>query len=42
MPRSPAHPPSTQVELGLQPHLLADAMIDSLLDFAVQYKDRVR
>ncbi|GLI63187.1 hypothetical protein VaNZ11_006083 [Volvox africanus] len=30
------------VELGLQPHLLADSMIDSLLEFAVQYRDRVR
>ncbi|KAG2451813.1 hypothetical protein HYH02_003589 [Chlamydomonas schloesseri] len=30
------------VELGLKPHLLADSMIDSLLEFAVQYKDRVR
>jgi hypothetical protein len=30
------------VELGLQPHLLGDSVVDSLLDFAVQYKDRVR
>mmetsp|Transcript_12276 Transcript_12276/g.26478 ORF Transcript_12276/g.26478 Transcript_12276/m.26478 type:complete len:473 (+) Transcript_12276:88-1506(+) len=29
-------------ELGLQPHLLQDSMIDSLLEFAVQYKERVR
>lgn len=29
------------VELGLQPHLLSDALLDSLLNFAVQYKDRV-
>eukprot|EP01026_Neomeris_dumetosa_P021390 TRINITY_DN1871_c0_g1_i4.p1 TRINITY_DN1871_c0_g1~~TRINITY_DN1871_c0_g1_i4.p1 ORF type:complete len:274 (+),score=42.41 TRINITY_DN1871_c0_g1_i4:63-824(+) len=28
-------------ELGLVPHLLEDSMIDSLLDFVVQYKDRV-
>lgn len=27
-------------ELGLEPHLLADSMIDSLLDFVIQYKDR--
>lgn len=29
-------------DLGLKPHLLQDSMIDSLLEFAVQYKDRVR
>jgi UDP-sulfoquinovose synthase len=29
-------------DLGLVPHLLQDAMVDSLLEFAVQYKDRVR
>lgn len=28
-------------DLGLEPHLLADSLIDSLLDFAVEYKDRV-
>lgn len=27
-------------DLGLEPHLLQDSMIDSLLDFVVQYKDR--
>jgi UDP-sulfoquinovose synthase len=27
-------------DLGLVPHLLGDSMIDSLLEFAVQYKDR--
>lgn len=30
------------VELGLEPHLLGDAMLDSLLEFAIQYKDRVK
>jgi hypothetical protein len=30
------------VELGLQPHLLGDSVVDSLLEFALQYKDRVR
>lgn len=30
------------VELGLQPHLLQDSMIDSLLEFATTYKSRVR
>lgn len=27
-------------DLGLEPHLLQDSMIDSLLEFVVQYKDR--
>ncbi|KAL7159199.1 hypothetical protein ABFS83_01G012100 [Erythranthe nasuta] len=29
------------VELGLKPHLLSDSLIDSLLNFTIQYKDRV-
>ena len=29
-------------ELGLKPHLLADSMIDSLLQFVLDNKDRVR
>ena len=29
------------VDLGLQPHLLSDALLDSLLKIAVKYKDRV-
>jgi len=29
-------------DLGLKPHLLQDSMVDSLLEFAIQYKDRVR
>lgn len=29
-------------ELGLKPHLLQDSVVDSLLDFAIQYKDRCR
>ncbi|KAK9862057.1 hypothetical protein WJX84_004747 [Apatococcus fuscideae] len=29
------------VELGLEPHLLEDNLIDSLLNFALQYKDRI-
>ncbi|KAG6391198.1 hypothetical protein SASPL_148951 [Salvia splendens] len=28
-------------ELGLEPHLLSDSLLDSLLNFAIQYKDRV-
>lgn len=27
-------------DLGLEPHLLGDSMVDSLLSFAVEYKDR--
>jgi UDP-sulfoquinovose synthase len=27
-------------DLGLEPHLLGDSMVDSLLEFAIQYKDR--
>lgn len=29
------------VDLGLKPHFLSDSLLDSLLNFAVQYKDRV-
>ncbi|WP_271254065.1 UDP-sulfoquinovose synthase [Pseudanabaena sp. Chao 1811] len=29
------------LELGLQPHFLSDALLDSLLNFAVRYRDRV-
>jgi UDP-sulfoquinovose synthase len=29
------------LDLGLQPHYLSDSLIDSLLNFAVKYKDRV-
>lgn len=29
------------IELGLVPHLLSDSLLDSLLNFAIQYKDRV-
>ncbi|KAF5835113.1 UDP-sulfoquinovose synthase [Dunaliella salina] len=29
-------------DLGLQPHYLEDSMVDSLLEFALAYKDRVR
>ncbi|MGB6013138.1 MAG: NAD-dependent epimerase/dehydratase family protein, partial [Nodosilinea sp.] len=29
------------LELGLQPHMLSDSLLDSLLNFAVKYKDRV-
>lgn len=29
------------IELGLKPHYLSDSLLDSLLNFAVQYKDRV-
>lgn len=29
------------IELGLKPHLLSDSLLDSVLNFAIQYKDRV-
>ncbi|KAK7378092.1 hypothetical protein VNO80_03528 [Phaseolus coccineus] len=29
------------VDLGLRPHFLSDSLLDSLLNFAVQYEDRV-
>lgn len=29
------------IELGLKPHLLSDSLLDSLLNFAIEYKDRV-
>lgn len=29
------------IELGLKPHLLSDSLLDSLLNFAIKYQDRV-
>ena len=29
------------IELGLRPHLLSDSLLDSLLNFAIKFKDRV-
>jgi UDP-sulfoquinovose synthase len=29
------------LDLGLQPHYLSDSLLDSLLNFATKYKDRV-
>ncbi|GLT85547.1 hypothetical protein SLE2022_037350 [Rubroshorea leprosula] len=29
------------IELGLKPHLLSDSLLDSLLNFAIKFKDRV-
>mmetsp|Transcript_30666 Transcript_30666/g.66950 ORF Transcript_30666/g.66950 Transcript_30666/m.66950 type:complete len:483 (-) Transcript_30666:179-1627(-) len=29
------------LKLGLEPHLLSDALVDSLMNFAMEYKDRV-
>lgn len=29
------------LDLGLQPHYLSDSLLDSLLNFALKYKDRV-
>ena len=30
------------LDLGLEPHLLSDSLLDSLLDFCIANKDRVR
>ena len=32
---------SKLIELGLKPHLLSDSLLDSLMNIAVQYRDRV-
>ena len=32
---------SKLIELGLQPHLLSEALLDSLLNIAVRYRDRI-
>ena len=32
---------SKLVDLGLQPHLLSDSLLDSLLNIAVRYRDRI-
>ena len=32
---------SKLLDLGLQPHLLSDSLLDSLVNIAVQYRDRV-
>jgi UDP-sulfoquinovose synthase len=32
---------SKLIDLGLQPHLLSDSLVDSLLKIAEKYKDRV-
>jgi UDP-sulfoquinovose synthase len=29
------------LDLGLQPHYLSDSLLDSLLNFAIRYKQRV-
>lgn len=29
------------IDLGLQPHLLSDSLLDSLLNFAIKYEDRI-
>jgi len=29
------------LDLGLQPHFLSDALLDSLLNFAIRYRDRI-
>src|SRR5208283_5058210 len=32
---------SKLIDLGLQPHLLSDSLLDSLVNIAIQYRDRV-
>ncbi len=32
---------SKLIELGLQPHLLSDSLLDSLMNIAMQYRDRI-
>src|ERR1700735_2998490 len=32
---------SKLIDLGLQPHFLSDSLLDSLIDIAVRYKDRI-
>jgi UDP-sulfoquinovose synthase len=32
---------SKLIELGLQPHLLSDSLLDSLMNIAVKYRDRI-
>jgi len=32
---------SKLVDLGLEPHLLSDALLDSLMNIALQYRDRI-
>src|ERR1035438_7343305 len=32
---------SKLVELGLKPHLLSDSLLDSLLNIAIRYQDRI-
>jgi UDP-sulfoquinovose synthase len=32
---------SKLIDLGLQPHLLSESLIDSLLNIAIEYRDRI-
>jgi hypothetical protein len=32
---------SKLIELGLEPHLLSDSLLDSLMNVALQYRDRI-
>ena len=32
---------SKLVDLGLQPHLLSDSLLDSLMNIAIRYQDRI-
>ncbi len=32
---------SKLIDLGLQPHFLSDALLDSLINIAIDYRDRI-
>ena len=32
---------SKLIDLGLEPHLLSDSLLDSLMNIAVKYRDRI-
>ena len=32
---------SKLIDLGLQPHLLSDSLLDSLMNIAIEYRDRI-
>jgi hypothetical protein len=39
--RSTVHYPAKLIELGLKPHLLTDSLLDSLMNIALRYRDRI-
>jgi len=32
---------SKLIDLGLKPHMLSDSLLDSLMDIAIEYRDRI-